>query len=83
MKKVTVHVTLKEGILDPQGQTIETSLHSLGFTEVEEVRTGKTIELLLNDQDNVEARVQAMCTKLLANPVIEDYQLHVEEALQS
>lgn len=78
-----VHVTLKEGVLDPQGQTIETSLHSLGFTEVEEVRTGKTIELLLDNHDNVEARVQDMCTKLLANPVIEDYRVNVEEAVQS
>ncbi|TMN22774.1 phosphoribosylformylglycinamidine synthase subunit PurS [Lentibacillus cibarius] len=83
MKKVTIHIALKQGVLDPQGQTIQTSLHSLGFTEVEEVRTGKTVELFLEDSADIEARVHEMCDKLLANPVIEDYSLEVEEALRT
>lgn len=83
MKKVTVHVTLKQGVLDPQGKAIQTSLHSLGFPEVEEARVGKYIELTMEDDADIEARVKAMCDKLLANPVIEDYRFHVEEAVQS
>ncbi|MBP1948234.1 MULTISPECIES: phosphoribosylformylglycinamidine synthase subunit PurS [Virgibacillus] len=83
MKKVTVHVTLKQGVLDPQGKAIQTSLHSLGFPEVEEARVGKYIELTMEDDADIEARVKAMCDKLLANPVIEDYRFNVEEAVQS
>ncbi|MFB4168600.1 phosphoribosylformylglycinamidine synthase subunit PurS [Virgibacillus sp. JSM 102003] len=83
MKKVTVHVTLKQGVLDPQGKAIQTSLHSLGFPEVEEARVGKYIELTMDDDADIEARVKAMCDKLLANPVIEDYRFNVEEAVQS
>ncbi|SEQ82678.1 phosphoribosylformylglycinamidine synthase [Virgibacillus subterraneus] len=83
MKKVTVHVTLKQGVLDPQGKAIQTSLHSLGFPEVEEARVGKYIELHMEDDADIEARVKAMCDKLLANPVIEDYRFNVEEAVQS
>ncbi|MGP4108089.1 phosphoribosylformylglycinamidine synthase subunit PurS [Virgibacillus sp. L01] len=83
MKKITVHVTLKQGVLDPQGKAIQTSLHSLGFPEVEEARVGKYIELTMEDDADIEARVKAMCDKLLANPVIEDYRFNVEEAVQS
>ncbi|WP_164670147.1 phosphoribosylformylglycinamidine synthase subunit PurS [Virgibacillus doumboii] len=82
MKKVTVHVTLKQGVLDPQGKAIQTSLNSLGFQEVEEARVGKYIELYIGESENVEARVQEMCDKLLANPVIEDYEIAMEEAVR-
>lgn len=80
MKKVTVFITLKQGVLDPQGKQIQTSLNSLGYQEVEQARVGKYIELHVEDHENVEARVQEMCGQLLANPVIEDYRFEVEEA---
>lgn len=80
MRKVTVFVTLKQGVLDPQGKQIQTSLNSLGFQEVENVRVGKYIELSVEDGPNLVARVREMCEKLLANPVIEDYHLELEEA---
>lgn len=78
-----VHITLKPGVLDPQGKAIEDSLHSLGYAEVEEARVGKVIELHVQDGPELEARVTEMCKKLLANPVIENYQIVVEEAVQS
>lgn len=83
MKRVMVHITLKPGVLDPQGKAIEDSLHSLGYAEVEEARVGKVIELYVQDGLELEARVTEMCKKLLANPVIENYQFVVEEAVQS
>lgn len=81
MYKVIITVRLKSSVLDPQGTTVKGSLHSLGYTEVEEVRFGKTMELWLNTTDQVEAgkRVDAMCRRLLANPVIEDYEYRLEE----
>lgn len=83
MKKVTVYITLKQGVLDPQGKAIQTSLHSLGYEEVEEARVGKFIELKIDDKENLDERIQAMCDQLLANPVIEDFRFDVEEAVQS
>ena len=73
--KARVHVTLKEGVLDPQGEAVRHALGSLGFEGVGGVRMGKVIELELTDTDAAaaEARVRAMCEKLLANTVIEDY----------
>ena len=78
MKKVKVIVRLKNGVLDPQGKTVSHALHSLDFDEVHDVRIGKFIELNLADGLTAEAadsRVRAMCEKLLANPVIEDYEI--------
>ena len=76
MKKVRVNVRLKAGVLDPQGKTIAHALQSLGFEEAQEVRVGKLIELTLDDSaTDVDARIKAMCDKLLANPVIEDYEI--------
>ncbi|WP_430788454.1 phosphoribosylformylglycinamidine synthase subunit PurS [Virgibacillus flavescens] len=83
MKKVTVYITLKQGVLDPQGKAIQTSLHSLGYEEVEEARVGKFIELKIDDKENLDERIKAMCDQLLANPVIEDFRFDVEEAVQS
>jgi len=82
MTRVRVFVTPKRGILDPQGKAVEHGLHALGFGEVEEVRVGKMIELRLGEGDaaTVEARVRAMCTKLLANEVIEDFSVEVRSA---
>ncbi|EQB36990.1 hypothetical protein M948_11230 [Virgibacillus sp. CM-4] len=83
MKKVYVHITLKQGVLDPQGKAIQASLHSLGFQEVEDARVGKVIELHVQDSPHLEANVREMCEKLLANPVIEDYRIEVGEAVRS
>ncbi|ASK61181.1 phosphoribosylformylglycinamidine synthase subunit PurS [Virgibacillus phasianinus] len=83
MKKVTVYITLKQGVLDPQGKAIQHSLHSLGYEEVQEARVGKFIELQVDDKEDLDARINAMCDQLLANPVIEDFRFDVEEAVQS
>ena len=77
--KARVHITLKTGVLDPQGKAIAHALGSLGFHGVGEVRQGKYLELELAERDPAKARaeVEAMCAKLLANTVIEDYAIEV------
>lgn len=79
MYSVKVSVMLKDGIADPQGQTIERALPALGFEGVHGVRVGKIITLSLdaNDQDDARSRAVDMCDKLLANPVIETYEVSV------
>ncbi len=79
--KARVHITLKAGVLDPQGKAIAHALGSLGFHGVGEVRQGKYLELELAESDPAKARaeVEAMCAKLLANTVIEDYAIEVGE----
>ncbi len=75
--KARIIVTLKEGVLDPQGQAIEGALAALGFAGVGSVRQGKVIDIELTDAADAESRLQAMCEKLLANTVIEDYRVEV------
>jgi phosphoribosylformylglycinamidine synthase len=77
--KARVHVTLKSGVLDPQGTAIGHALHSLGFSGVHDVRQGKVIELELEESDPKKARatIESMCNKLLANPVIENYSIEL------
>lgn len=77
--KAKVHVTLKAGVLDPQGAAVRRSLGSLGFEGVEKVRQGKVIELDLaeTDRDAAEKAVNSMCEKLLANTVIENYSVEI------
>ena len=77
--KARVTVTLKTGVLDPQGQAITGSLKSLGFEGVASVRQGKIFDLDLGDADPAEARMTlaAMCEKLLANTVIENYAIEL------
>ena len=72
-----VNVMLKPGIADPQGQTIERALPALGYSGVDDVRVGKIIELNVAAADESEARsrVEEMCERLLANPVIESYEI--------
>jgi phosphoribosylformylglycinamidine synthase PurS subunit len=72
--KVKVYVTLKNGVLDPQGQAVQKTLARTGFEEVTAVRIGKYIELEVADGTEV-ARVEDMCRKLLANTVIEDFRI--------
>jgi len=77
-----VYVTLKPTVNDPQGLTIRGALHSLGFAEVDSVRAGKYMELHLDakDKKTAEEQVNAMCDKLLANPVIEEYRVEIAAA---
>ena len=79
--KARVQVMLKNGVLDPQGKAIEHSLASLGFSNVDEVRMGKVIEVDVAETDVDKARVQItdMCEKLLANTVIERYEIQLED----
>ncbi|WP_108672448.1 phosphoribosylformylglycinamidine synthase subunit PurS [Peribacillus acanthi] len=82
MYKVKVFVTLRESVLDPQGTAVKGSLHSLSFTDVQDVRIGKYMELTLADSvKDVDAAVKEMCEKLLVNTVIEDYRYEVEEVV--
>ena len=75
MIKARVTVTLKNGVLDPQGKAIEGALGSLGFSGVGSVRQGKVFDIELDGDDKQKAKadIEAMCEKLLANTVIEDY----------
>ena len=78
--RATVYVSLKEGVLDPQGKAVHRSLATLGFEEVRGVRIGRaiTLEVEGTDRAQAEARLEEMCQKLLANPVIEDYRVELE-----
>ena len=73
--KAKIHVTLKQGILDPQGKAIEHALDSLGFKNAGNVQVGKYMEVEVDEKDKVkdEAEVKALCEKLLANTIIEEY----------
>ncbi|MEM7464643.1 MAG: phosphoribosylformylglycinamidine synthase subunit PurS [Pseudomonadota bacterium] len=79
MTKARITVTLKQGVLDPQGKAIEGGLASLGFTGVDSVRQGKVfdVELQTSDPNQAEAELNDMCAKLLANTVIEDYSVEI------
>jgi len=78
--RARVHITLKVGVLDPQGKAIGHALEALGFEGVNEVRQGKVIVLDLVEEDPAQARAQVdeMCRKLLANTVIENYTIELE-----
>ncbi|MDA0241235.1 MAG: phosphoribosylformylglycinamidine synthase subunit PurS [Proteobacteria bacterium] len=78
--KAKIHVTLKNGVLDPQGKAVGHALSSLGFEGVGDVRQGKFIEIDLDTTDEAKAReqVDAMCRQLLANTVIENYDIAIE-----
>lgn len=76
--KVRIHVSLKPGVLDPQGRAVHHALEGLGFSGVEDVRVGRLIELDLADGTS-EAQLEDMCRKLLANTVIEDFRIETME----
>ena len=78
--RVKIFVSLKQGVLDPQGKAIERSLHTLGYREVREVRAGKYVELELDapSRDAAELRIREICDRLLANPVIEDFRFEID-----
>jgi phosphoribosylformylglycinamidine synthase len=76
--KARVYVTLKSGVLDPQGQAVARALGRLGFGEVKDARIGKLIEMQLSDDvKDVDAHLKQMCEKLLANTVIEEYRYEI------
>ena len=79
--RVKIFVSLKEGVLDPQGKAVERSLHTLGYREVQDVRMGKYLEVHLNasSRETAESRIREMCERLLSNPVIEDYRFEIQE----
>ena len=75
--KIKVIVTLKNGVLDPQGKAIQQTLNGMNFSEVKEVRQGKyfDIEVNIEDEEKAKIKVEEMCKKLLANLVIENYRI--------
>lgn len=76
MYKAQIKVTLRKSILDPQGKTVEHSIQSLGYKDVVDTRIGKYVELKIDSSSEEEAKkiTEAVCSKLLANPVMEDYE---------
>ena len=78
--KARVYVTYKPGVLDPQGKAVRGGLNTLGFAEVGDVRQGKYFEIRLEEKDAGKAkqRVEEMCRKLLANPVMEDFRIELD-----
>jgi phosphoribosylformylglycinamidine synthase len=83
MLEAEIHVTLKQSVLDPQGETVKGALQSLGFQGVEDCRIGKFMVVRLSGADPARARAQVeeMCRKLLANPVIEEYVFQIREVV--
>jgi len=81
MAKARVIITLKKTIMDAQGQTVEKALHNLGYEDVQNLRIGKYVEMELNGaaRRDLPAQVDEMCRKLLANPIIEDFRVEIEE----
>ena len=79
--RVKIFISLKNGVLDPQGKAIERSLHTLGFDEVRDVRAGKYFELIVDAPSRLaaEARIREMCDKLLSNTVVEDYRFELSD----
>lgn len=79
--KAKIHITLKQGVLDPQGKAVQQALTQLGFSGVNDVRQGKYIELGLSEADpkKAETKVKKMCEELLANMVIEDFRFEILE----
>jgi len=81
MKKVKVYVTLKEGVLDPQGKAVESAMHRLGYPEASGVRIGKFIEFAMTEDACSDQNIRELCEKLLANTVIEEFHYEVEEVI--
>lgn len=80
MYKANIHVTLRPSILDPQGKAVHHALENLGYASVDRVRMGKYVELWIDEADEAAARdvAEAACEKLLANPVMEDFEVTLE-----
>jgi phosphoribosylformylglycinamidine synthase PurS subunit len=78
--KAKIKITLREGILDVQGKTVERALHSIGYENMNSVRIGKYVEMDIDAHDTEEAKTKTAeaCEKLIANPIIEDYFIEIE-----
>ena len=78
--KAKVHITLKNGVLDPQGKTVQDALQHMGYQGVGAVHVGKYLEIELSgsDKDAARKQIDEACHKFLSNPVIEDYKLEIE-----
>ena len=81
MAKARVNITLKKTIMDAQGQTVEKALHNLGYEGVSNLRIGKYVEMELNGapREQLSSQLDEMCRRLLANPIIEDFGVEIEE----
>ena len=79
--KARIFVTPRKDVLDPQGAAVERALHALGFEEVSDVRLGRYVEVHLSTDDRVQAeeRLNTMCERLIANPVVEDFRFELEQ----
>lgn len=79
MPLVKIYVTLKKGVLDPQGKTVKNSLDSLGYSFVKDVRIGKYMEITVDEtsEDEINKKIEEACKKLLANPAIENYSFEI------
>jgi phosphoribosylformylglycinamidine synthase len=79
--KAKINITLREGILDVQGKTVEHALHTLEYNDLTHIRIGKYVEInvLANDKTQAESRVNDACKQLIANPIIEDFRIIIEE----
>ena len=83
MRRAKVHVFLKPGVLDVEGKAVEGALHGLGWRDVSNVRVGKTIEFDLPEGGDADAEVKRMCETLLANTVIEEFTVRIEDDQQA
>jgi len=79
--RAAIQIQLRKQILDVQGKTVEHALHSLGFTDVQDVHIGKYVELTVSaaDQTNARAQVEDACRRLIANPIMEDFHVELQE----
>jgi phosphoribosylformylglycinamidine synthase len=82
MYKATISITLRPSILDPEGKTVHHALTNLGYDAIDRVRMGKRAEVWIDEEDEAEARrvAEEACEKLLANPVTENFEIHLEAA---
>ena len=82
MYKATISITLRPSILDPEGKTVHHALTNLGYDQIDRVRMGKRAEVWIDEEEEDEARrvAEEVCEKLLANPVTENFEIHLEAA---
>ena len=78
--KISITVTFKEDVLDPQGKVVKQTLKNMGYNNIENVRQGKYFEIELNEKDEIKAKetIEKFCEKLLSNTVIEDYKINIK-----
>jgi phosphoribosylformylglycinamidine synthase len=80
MKNIKVYITLKQGVVDPQGNQAEKALQELGHDNVENIRIGRLVDFQVTDGPDIENQVKDMCEQLLVNLEVEEYRFEIEEA---